>query len=791
MRLATTLSIIAFFFAHFSIAQDTSSKDIEKKYTTYFQEPRETVHLHLNKTTFLKGEEVWWSAYVYDKKNGDLSKVTSNLYCGIYDANGKQILKKLFLVQNGRTNGSFEVNRKLPSGTYFIKAGTTWMNNFEEDLPFIQKITIINQPYDTATTASETYDLQILPEGGHLIDGIINSIGIRLTNQDGKGILIQQGEIINTTTQLPVVSFSNNTYGVGKFDLPAINQEAYVLRITLPNGKMIEKALPTAKEKGINLSINNILEDKLVIALKTNPSTLETIKGQKFYLAVHRDGLMTLNSFSFKEATKIINIAKNKLLSGTNIITLFNENLEPVCERLAFNYTNVNLGDVILEEPSHKIKDSISLKINVFSKNNTPASLSVTALPASTISYKPSNDIISNFLLQPYLKSQVENPGRYFRDITRKKKFELDLVLLTQGWSKYNWNTIFNDQPREFLYPFESGVTVKGKITSKIKKEEQLVIHQGDVRSVSFEQLQDDTEFNITNILIQNQDTIGFALKGKNGLRKPEVEVNFISSLDVIDSINLEQRSNASLRFKHLDTQKQIEIPRGFVSKKTIVLDEVIVEDEKIEKKLTRKSPLINETVFTAIKIDEEQINKSPLLTDLINKIGFRVVVNYGTGQIFIANTRPAAGPVLVYLDDYRLADTNQLFNVPLREIDEIYYERNGLAGEGFDSSGGVIRIYRKEGGSLRPLRPSFAEQLVSNSFSAPKEFYRPKYSSFLSKDFEDYGLLHWEPNLSTNDLGQTILKIPDNGIPKIKVFIEGVTEDGALISHVKEIVSQ
>ena len=135
------------------------------------------------------------------------------------------------------------------------------------------------------------------------------------------------------------------------------------------------------------------------------------------------------------------------------------------------------------------------------------------------------------------------------------------------------------------------------------------------MRSVSFEQLQDDTEFNITNILIQNQDTIGFALKGKNGLRKPEVEVNFISSLDVLDSINLEQRSNASLRFKHLDTQKQIEIPRGFVSKKTIVLDEVIVKDEKIEKKLTRKSPLINETVFTAIKIDEEQINKSPLLS--------------------------------------------------------------------------------------------------------------------------------------------------------------------------------
>jgi len=789
MRSLITSSIIVFFLSIPGISQSTAAKIIEDKYTTYFQDFRETIHLHLNKTTFLHGERIWWSAYSYDKKTGLPATLTTNLYCHIYDSKGKQLKKKLFLVENGTAHGSFEVPNEWVSGTYFITAGTAWMNNFDEDLPFIQKITIINQSPSPKTTVTETYDLQILPEGGHIIDGVSNSIGIRIANQHGKGVSIQKAEVINADTQKRVLNFSINSYGVGKFSLPTTAPHLYFVRITLINGNVIEKDLPSIEKKGITLGVNNIHPDKLIVALETNSHTFETIKNQKFYLAIHRDGLMTLNSFSFNDLTKTITIAKNKLRSGTNIITLFNEHLEPISERLIFNYSNLNLADVNVKKPSKRNVDSISLKINIFSKNNTPAFLSATTLPAETIANDPQNTIVSNFWIQPYLRNQIENPARYFEKISRKIMYELDLVLLTQGWSKYNWNTIF-DGPKTLVYPFESGVTVQGKITSKVKKQEQLVMYQDNIRNLSFQKIQDGASFSILNNVLQNNDTIGFALKGKNGLRKPTIELDFITSLDSIEELDLESKKNALLTFESVSDSKKEVVPIDFISDSTIALDEVVVEEQKIENKLTRKSALINSNVFTGFKIDQKEINHNPLLTDFISKNGFQLIINSITGDINIINARPgpSAGPVQIYIDDFRISDNSLLFNVPLREIDEVYIEREGLAGDGLNSSGGVIRIYRKNGVELSSNKKGFAELLVSNSFTAPKEFYRPKYSSSSSKDYENYGVIQWNPKLKTNELGEVTFRIPNNGIPNIKIFIEGITSDGALVSHIEEI---
>ncbi|MEL6917223.1 MAG: hypothetical protein AAFO99_05775 [Bacteroidota bacterium] len=593
------------------IAQHTPSiEPLREKYNTHFQQARESVHLHLNKTTFLVGEEVWWSAYAYTKKNNSPSFETTNLYCGIYDQDGKQVRKELFLMEQGKANGSFPIDNELPSGTYFIKASTSWMKNFKENLDFVQKITIINETLEPEKETTPVYDVQILPEGGHLIQEVLNTVGIRITNQNGKGIKISKGEVINQDNET-ITSFYSNDFGVGKFELTHKKGTTYKIKITLANAQTLEKELPKAKDKGITLTVNNILDNKLVVSLKTNEQTLEDIKNTPFYLAIHRDGLMTLNSFTFDETSTTINISKDKLLSGTNIITLFNANLEPISERLIFNYTNINIANVIVEKPQKKVRDSISFKINVFSKNNTPTSLSVSALPAGTMAHSPQNDIVSNFLLLPYLKSRVEDPGRYFKDITRKKEFELDLVLLTQGWSSYDWRHIFGDS-KEMAHPFEIGITVEGKLNSKIRKEDQLVVNQGNIDSMLFLDLEEQTDFSITNVLLKQGDTIQFSLKvKKGGLRKPDLEIDFMSDLKFVDAVSPRDRTNALFTFDPISmVLEDVTVPKSFVQENTITLDEVVVTETK---ELTRKSPLIT-NFFRGFKIGEEESKISPLL---------------------------------------------------------------------------------------------------------------------------------------------------------------------------------
>ena len=190
---------------------------------------------------------------------------------------------------------------------------------------------------------------------------------------------------------------------------------------------------------------------------------------------------------------------------------------------------------------------------------------------------------------------------------------------------------------------------------------------------------------------------------------------------------------------------------------------------------------------FIGIKIGEKERRRNPTLEQIINKNGFRVINLLNRGVFAIINPRPGSGPVRVYVNDFLVQDIKLLVETPLNQIDEIYFERNGLAGD-VNASGGVIRVYRKGGESLRPINSSFAEKLVENSFTRPKKFYRPEYAAYDSQDFKEYGVVHWEPNLTTDSQGQAELSIPDNGIKNITLFVEGMAADGTLMSKIHEV---
>src|SRR5690606_18477190 len=90
---------------------------------------------------------------------------------------------------------------------------------------------------------------------------------------------------------------------------------------------------------------------------------------------------------------------------------------------------------------------------------------SVSILPKNTKSYKHHQNSVSALYLQPYLKTPVENASYYFTNIDRKKKYELDNLLITQGWSSYNWTSIFNNPPKA-IYNFETGISFKANLNN-------------------------------------------------------------------------------------------------------------------------------------------------------------------------------------------------------------------------------------------------------------------------------------------------------------------------------------
>ena len=60
-------------------------------FSAYSALPREVVYVHLNKTVYIKGEDIGFKAYVLDKDHKRPSQETRNLYCVVADSNDRVV----------------------------------------------------------------------------------------------------------------------------------------------------------------------------------------------------------------------------------------------------------------------------------------------------------------------------------------------------------------------------------------------------------------------------------------------------------------------------------------------------------------------------------------------------------------------------------------------------------------------------------------------------------------------------------------------------------------------------
>lgn len=79
------------------------------------------------------------------------------------------------------------------------------------------------------------------------------------------------------------------------------------------------------------------------------------------------------------------------------------------------------------------------------------------------------NNILTSLLLTSSIKGYVHEPGYYFKDITSEKKNKLDLLMMVQGWRKYENQTILQTDEKEIM-PAEKELVINGTVKSSIMK---------------------------------------------------------------------------------------------------------------------------------------------------------------------------------------------------------------------------------------------------------------------------------------------------------------------------------
>lgn len=502
--------LITFLSFNALIAQE-DPVDIIDSYEDYTSDAREVVYVHLNKSTYIKGESIGFTAYVLDKKDKKPSLVTTNLYVSIEDDKNNVLQKKLLKVENGVASNIIELDSSFTSGYYTFKAYTNWMRNFNEQNYFIESVRIIDpkvQEYIETARVENAIDAQFLPEGGHLLNGVVNNVGVVLKDSKGYGIASVKGEVRDQNENL-ITQFEVNQFGIGKFPLLAEIGNSYKVSLSYLNKDYSFTLNEKIEPIGITLSLVNH-KNKAIVSLVTNKESLKQIKNKPYSLTVHNGEKIEALDIIFNKDLDILTVFDlDQLTPGVNILTLFNENNQPIIERLFFNYNGI---DVITSSKlsASKASDSIIMKLN-FKAINTKEfnNLSVSVLPQETKSYGRHHSILSYTYLQPYVNGIIEQAKYYFTDISQEKQLELDNLLITQGWSSYDWNYIF--KPAEYLtYPFEQGFTLRANINKDVKgPNNRYMLHAiADQEPKLFEADDTDKTYTLENIFISEKDSM-------------------------------------------------------------------------------------------------------------------------------------------------------------------------------------------------------------------------------------------------------------------------------------------
>ncbi|WP_440120154.1 hypothetical protein [Tenacibaculum sp. Ill] len=764
-----------------SFAQKQKSNLIINNFQNYASEYRELAYSQLNKSTYIKGETLGFCSYIVDKAKKTPSLLTKNLYCVITDENNQIIKSKLIKVNRGIAYNSFEIDSLFSSGKYTFKAYTNWMKNFDEPNAFIESFKVIDpekKTYLKRSILSNSIDVQFLPEGGHFVNNIKTKVGVTIKNNNGYGIPNVVGEVYDSHNT-SITSFKTNSVGICSFSLLPKTKQNYIVKITHLD-KEYKYIITGTKSKGVSIKLSQV-NNKVFVELNTNQETLKNIKNKPFKLIIHNGDIIKEGLVKFNKTGFIKIIDQKNLLPGINIFTLFDENNNPILERLFFNYKGI---ETLRLEEAKLLKKEDSLQVDIpFSqlsnslKNNMH--LSVSILPKETKSYQKNHNIISYTHLQPYVKGYVENAGYYFTNINRKKKYHLDNLLLTQGWSSYNWNSIFENNTSS-RFAFENGITIK--VNKNNINNSEFFISPLKLNNPSIINIEENKKYFVEDGLYPlEEESLKLSVLNKKGkLIKPNLYVQF--SPNKIPLINNYLKTSLPPKNGYYSYEFKTN-PFSYSNLDEYQnLDEAIIN---VNLKQQRIDKIQSKNWGDIYLIDDSHRRFNLRLSNYITSYVMGFTVTEYMGQFILSKSSGkssfSSAPPTVYLDDVIQSNLDFLHHFSMDDIDYLVANRHGF-GEGMRGSNGVLKIYTRKTSNIKRKIDNNRKFDFPLTFSSNKKFYTPKYTTYNTSFYKEYGVIDWIPNVMLDNEGNLSFKIHNPANTNILLFIEGITQDGKYI---------
>ncbi|OQP49431.1 hypothetical protein [Niastella populi] len=413
----------------------------------------EKLYVHTDKSFYLAGELLWFKIYSVDGARhlpADLSKIA---YVEILDKENKPVMQAKIHLRKGKGNGSFYLPVSVTSGNYKLRAYTNWMKNFSAAYYFEKTLSIVNTLKTLTTPAADTtaklYRVAFFPEGGNLVKETTSKIAFQVTDALGNGVDCK-GVVLSENNDTSA-RFQTLRFGMGNFMFTPAGTQSYKAVILLPDGQSITQTLPQAYEQGYVMH----LEDEGTGVIKVTV-TAKAMQPQPVFLFAHnRQVMQVAEKQPVFNGVATFSFDKNKLADGITTLTVFNEQQQPVCERLYFKRPAQVLSVTASSNaPRYGNRKRVALSVNTKHGNaqsGVQADLSLAVYRLDSLQTVDPNNLPAYLWLTSELTGHIESPAWYFTEAGDVKEATENLMLV-HGWRKFNWQVVLNDKRPAFEY---------------------------------------------------------------------------------------------------------------------------------------------------------------------------------------------------------------------------------------------------------------------------------------------------------------------------------------------------
>jgi hypothetical protein len=780
-------------FSLLLLSNKASSQQIDSMMSVYAnQSSLERIHIHFDKHIYNNGETVWYKVYIL--QGVDTSAISKNIYLEWYGEDGKLINHWVSPIVLSTASGSFDIPIGYKGQILEVRAFTRWMLNDDPAFRYRRQLIVNKIIPITLNESSNKTIVTVFPEGGYLIKKLPTRIAFKATNTFGNPVLIK-GVLADETNHV-IDSIHVQHDGMGSFFLNALPEHNYQLIWTDEYGATGITPVNVTKSEGAQLTVTR-KNDKALFIIERSENVPENFKNLILVIHMNSVGLYQV-AINESEKTKLNSeISVNDLPTGLLQFTLFTSDWIPISERILFinNNTHEFNVDVNAFPINVSARGKNALDLFVHDTLFTNMSLSITD---ADINPTDQHTIFSDIFLTSEIKGKVYNPGYYLSGNSEEKAEHLDLVMLTNGWRRFDWDKLKAYIGPKIEYPIENEyMKLIGKvsgITNNAVELNMIIVSKDSSKKFFSTTLRKDGSFEQPIIIF---DTAKIIYSINNDPSQSEkVKLQIQNGLMQLSPKNIEPLNN--------------DIVSGIDIQKKHIMDDILAKQEMLRNKMaetTLKEVTVTANVKTKeAKLDEKYssgfFKESPAkkayvldLTDPKMVTSANTVIEYLVNRIPGLNVSPngsmkwRGGSPILYLNEVR-ADIGTLSTIPLINVAMIKAFPPIFMFAAGGGAGGAVAVYTRVGNDYTPPELPGLQSLLLGGYTKFKEFYHPNYDQgenvILKSDYRT--TLYWNPNLITNSSEQHLkVEFFNNDFTKsFKLVLEGINAAGKMM-HIEK----